>query len=375
MMIAALALVVSLFVLSAVAFRVVIHESISFSEQCQALSVLALCLALYSANNDNDEWFQLASALVLFAMFQWTRRVQIQGPPCGNANTLNLQGKFVLVTGGNSGIGLETAKFAYQCGATVIVASRNVELTNQVFAKELAQNDGVRIVVMGLDLESFAGVREFATQFTNKFPVLDVLVHNAGSMTPHHRLTKSDGIESMMQTNCLSPFLLTLLLMKSLRNSTLLKPRVICVTSSTSKLAKQIPLDDLNATQYFSIFYTYGTTKFSMNELFLELERQTNGQVSINLVHPGAVVTEIVRNLPKFMIRFRFLVRPWFKNSYEGSSSQSFLATNSAVEHVSGEYFEHSQVHAIHHADAQSRQAFFAKAEQLVGVQFNEIWK
>lgn len=205
------------FVGSAVGFRFVIHETMSTDEITQAISAFTLCLAIFFAEQHNTLPIvpSFAKLVVLLLMYQWTRRVQIQGPQCEDKNTMDLRDKVVLVTGGNSGIGLQSAKFCFQRGATVIVASRNVDLANQVFANELL-SEKARICVMRLDLESFASVREFAQEFNLKFPKLDILLLNAGVMMVERKVT-ADRWESMMQTNCFSPFLLTLLLLKPLK--------------------------------------------------------------------------------------------------------------------------------------------------------------
>lgn len=147
------------------------------------------------------------------------------------------------------------------------------------------------------------------------------------------------------------------------------------MSSSTAKLTKEIPLNDLNAETFYNIFFTYGASKYAMNQLFFELERKIGKQVAVNTLHPGAIVTDIVRNLPWWARTFRFLVRPWFKSPAEGSSTQLFVATNHALDNVSGKHFEHCQVHYCARAERDQSKLFFTQAEQAVGVTFEQCWE
>src|SRR5262245_22811805 len=118
-----------------------------------------------------------------------------------------MQGKTVLITGGNAGIGKETARAIRHRGARVIVACRNVEK-----GKRAAIEIGGEVDVMPLDLASFASIRSFAAAFLAKYDRLDVFIANAGLMVGERRET-AEGFEMTFGVNHLGHFLLTELLL------------------------------------------------------------------------------------------------------------------------------------------------------------------
>ncbi|XP_040069056.1 retinol dehydrogenase 13-like, partial [Ixodes scapularis] len=123
-----------------------------------------------------------------------------------------MAGKTVIITGGNSGIGKETAKELARRKARVIIACRNIEKARKA-APEIFEDTEQQVTIKLLDLQSFKSVREFANDIINTEPRLDVLINNAG-MTNESRnpdLTE-DGCEPCFQANYLGHFLLTVLL-------------------------------------------------------------------------------------------------------------------------------------------------------------------
>ncbi|KAH9245155.1 hypothetical protein BASA81_017377 [Batrachochytrium salamandrivorans] len=360
------AFVASVYALVVMGIRIVTHETFTADEVTQLAACLCLTVGIYLAEERGTgmEGYNVMKVLLMGLMFLWTKRVQVEGP--SESKPIELQGKTVLITGGNSGIGLETAKQLWSRGAMVIVASRNVELAQKVFELEISSG---RLAVMQLDLESFAGVRDFAQRFTSRYNQgLDIFIHNAGSLTLKRRVT-TDGFESMMQTNCLSPFLLLLLLLPVLKRS---NTRVVVVSSSSCKLFNQgFNLQaDINSVGDFNMFYTYAKSKFALNQLCFELANKIRrDQVTINLVHPGCVSTDIVRDMHWVFRHGQHLLFLFLKSIKQGSRTQVFVATNPLVAGQSGKYYEHCQAQPV--TQLASAGEFFVWAENAVGTKYS----
>ena len=160
----------------------------------------------------------------------------------------DMQGKTVVVTGGNSGIGLETAEALAGMGARVIVTARNADKGRAAVAgivERLGGDAPVQLVVF--DLADLSSVRRGASEILEQAPRLDVLVNNAGVVLSERHETV-DGFEATFATNHLGPFLLTNLLLDRLRESA--PSRIVNVASTAHNTARKgIPFDDLQTTK------------------------------------------------------------------------------------------------------------------------------
>lgn len=112
-----------------------------------------------------------------------------------------MDGKTVIVTGANSGIGIETARYLAKLGARVIMACRNLETAEKVKDEIVAETSNQNVVVRKLDLSSLQSVREFAAKINATEERLDVLIHNAGYANTFKKAVSADGIEMTMATN------------------------------------------------------------------------------------------------------------------------------------------------------------------------------
>ena len=131
-----------------------------------------------------------------------------------NTNDIEDQtGRVAIVTGANSGIGFEAAKALAEKGAHVIVASRNKQRGEDAVAGIAEAAPQATAELMLLDLASLASVKEFVTNFTDRFDRLDLLLNNAGVMMPQQREETEDGFELQFGTNHLGHFALTLQLL------------------------------------------------------------------------------------------------------------------------------------------------------------------
>src|SRR5713226_8121955 len=194
----------------------------------------------------------------------------------------SMNGKVCLVTGGNSGIGKETALGLATLGATVVIVSRDrgkgEAAVSDIRRKSGSQN--VNLIVA--DLSSIDVVRQLAQEFRSKYDKIHVLVNNAGIFLPK-RVTTADGLEATFATNHLGHFLLTNLLHANAPS------RILNITSDAHKGA-EIDFEDLMGEKKFSGFKAYGQSKLA-NVLFTyELARRLEGTgVTVNCLHPGVV--------------------------------------------------------------------------------------
>lgn len=202
-------------------------------------------------------------------------------------------GKRAIVTGGNSGIGLETARELARAHAHVTIATRNPQRGQEAADAIRAKLPDAAIESAVLDLADQASIRAFAESQT--LPIA-LLINNAGVMAPPKRLTTKDGFELQFGTNHLGHFALTGLLMPQL--SAAPSARVVTVSSIAHRGA-QIYFDDLQAEQHYNAFARYRQSKLA-NLLFgLELQRwcERNHKNIISIVaHPGVTKSNLFRS-------------------------------------------------------------------------------
>jgi NAD(P)-dependent dehydrogenase (short-subunit alcohol dehydrogenase family) len=252
-----------------------------------------------------------------------------------------MQGKTVVVTGGNSGIGFETAAALVAMGARVLVTARNADKGRAAVA-ELAQRlDGEgQLQLVVFDLADLSSVRRGAAEILELAPRLDVLVNNAGVVLSE-RAETVDRLEATFATNHLGPFLLTNLLLARIRESA--PSRIVNVASTAHASARKgIPFDDLQSEKHYAGMRVYGRSKLANILFTLELARRLEGsRVTANSLHPGTVRTGYgadgdARGLLAFGIK---ISSPFFLSPAEGARTSIYLASSPDVAGVSGEYF------------------------------------
>jgi NAD(P)-dependent dehydrogenase (short-subunit alcohol dehydrogenase family) len=247
-----------------------------------------------------------------------------------------MNNRICMVTGATSGIGLVTARALAQRGATVIVAGRDPEKGAATVAR-IQQETGNRAVELMLaDLSVQDQVRQMAREFQQRHSRLDVLVNNAGAFFWRRRLS-ADGIEMTFAVNHLSVFLLTNLLLDTLKASA---PARIVNVSSTSHRSAHIDFDDLEGRHQYRGMAAYGRSKLVLLLFTYELARRLQGtQVTVNALHPGFVATRIGQNNGWPFKLASPLLKLIARSPEEGAQTSIYLATSPEVEGVSGQYF------------------------------------
>lgn len=245
----------------------------------------------------------------------------------------------VLVTGGNTGIGKETARELARRGDDVVIGCRDVT-KGEAAAAEILATTGKKITVMELDLGSVASIRAFAARFLSERPRLDVLVLNAGLYLSDRRVTR-DGFEQMFGVNHLGHFLLTRLLEERLVASA--PARIIVVASHAHRRAKTgLDFDDLMSARSFDGWDAYGKSKLANIYFARELSRRLAKRgVTVNSLHPGVVATEFAGadDAKGFVHAFFRFGKLFLKTPAQGAATSVFLATDPSVKDTSGLYF------------------------------------
>ena len=240
-----------------------------------------------------------------------------------------MAGRSVLITGPTSGIGLVAARELARMGARVVLAARDSARASAV-ALEIARRGGTA-EVLPMDLASFASVRDAAARYAASFPDLDVLINNAGTAVRRREVT-ADGHERTWQTNFLGAFLLTRLLMPSLRRGT--QPRVVNVGSDAHRTGR-IVWDNLELARGYGGYRAYANTKVALALFTRELARREPG-VDVNVLHPGAIATNIWKPLPAPL---RWILAALLRSPESGAAPVIRLATDPSLAGVTGRYF------------------------------------
>lgn len=252
----------------------------------------------------------------------------------------------VIITGGASGIGAETARVFALRGAHVLIAARNMEAANSMKQLIVASNPKARVDVLKLDLSSLKSVRACADDFLAMNLPLNVLINNAGVMFCPYQLSE-DGIEMQFATNYLGHFLLTNLLldkMKTTARETGIEGRIVNLSSIAHLRTYEggIRFDKLNDKEGYHDKKAYGQSKLAnvlhANELSRRLKEE-GANITVNSIHPGLIMTNLMRHsftLMKMIQIFTFL---FWKNVPQGAATTCYVALHPRLQGVTGKYF------------------------------------
>ncbi|MFN0028767.1 MAG: oxidoreductase [Acidimicrobiales bacterium] len=210
-------------------------------------------------------------------------------------------GRVVMVTGANTGLGYHNAQDLAAKGATVVLACRNEARARAAMDRIAAQVPGADLHFLAIDLSSLDAVRAAAAAFRQRHDRLDVLINNAGIMAvPYQRSV--DGFESQMAANYWGHFLLTMLLMDLLPDSA--GSRIVTLSSVAHRGGlKRIRFEDIHWTAGYATRHAYSQTKLACLIFALELDRrlQSAGRQTLSVAaHPGVSETELMRSMPSW---------------------------------------------------------------------------
>jgi WW domain-containing oxidoreductase len=266
---------------------------------------------------------------------------------------ISLAGKTMLVTGCNSGLGLETMRVLALRGAQVVGTARTIKKAREACAMVTGQT-----VPLACELSDPASVRACVASVEAAGIRLEAMICNAGIMGLP-KLERVHGYESQFFTNHIGHFVLVTGLLGQLTET----GRVVMLSSTAHTRAKQggIEFDNLDGAKGYDPWRFYGQSKFA-NLLFVrELARRLAGtRRTANAVHPGVIRTNLIRHNPVLNTAAAILSPLLLKTVAQGAATQVYVATNPGVAKVSGEYFADCNV-AVPRADALSA----ATAKQL----------
>ncbi|XP_035741745.1 retinol dehydrogenase 13-like [Vespa mandarinia] len=258
----------------------------------------------------------------------------------------NLEGKVIIVTGANSGIGKETARAFAARNAKVILACRNKNRCEQARKEIVIETKNKLVYCRKCDLASQESIRTFVTRFKNENSQLDILVNNGGVMRCPKSYTK-EGIEMQLGVNHMGHFLLTNLLLDVLKQSA---PSRIINVSSNAHLKGKLQVKDLNSMKNYDPYEAYAQSKLA-NILFTrELAKKLKGtQVTVNAVHPGIVDTEITRHMTLFKnLWFKYFIKPFtwpfIKSPKQGAQTILYVALDPNLDNITGSYFSNNEI-------------------------------
>ncbi|KAG4128832.1 hypothetical protein ERO13_D09G042900v2 [Gossypium hirsutum] len=274
-------------------------------------------------------------------------------------------GLTAIVTGASSGIGTETARVLALRGVHVIMGVRNVAAGRDVKEAIVKEIPTAKVDTMELDLSSMASVRKFAADFSSSGHPLNLLINNAGIMATPFMLSK-DNIELQFATNHIGHFLLTNLLldtMKKAARTSKREGRIINVSSEAHRYTYKegIHFDKINDQSGYSNFAAYGQSKLAnvlhANELAKRL-KVDGVDITANSLHPGAIVTNLFRHMGPISGLVNIFGKIALKNVQQGAATTCYVALHPQVKGRSGEYFKDSN---IGQASAHGRNAELAK--------------
>ena len=257
----------------------------------------------------------------------------------------NLTQKTIIITGANSGIGKAAAVQLAQCGATVVLACRSAERGARAVAdvREAAHSQNVELIPV--DMASQASIRQFAGVFLERHARLDVLIHNAANFdhTLKQPTLTTDGVETIFATNHIGIFLMTHLLLDTLKASA--PSRIITVASKglVTYPFLDIEFNNLNGERKFSTQHAYYHSKQAQVMYTYDLAQRLRGSgVTVNCVRVTnvAIPDERLTHLPGWVRQIYKLKRGMSITPERQAQTYVYLAADPAVQEVTGGYWD-----------------------------------
>jgi NAD(P)-dependent dehydrogenase (short-subunit alcohol dehydrogenase family) len=256
-----------------------------------------------------------------------------------------LEGKTVIVTGANAGIGKAAAIQLAQQGACVVVMSRNAERGEKAVQDIRSASGNERVELILVDMASQHSVHSAVQEFLSRHSRLDVLIHNAANFD--HRLKTpvltEDGLETVFATNHVSIFLMTHLLLETLKKSA--PSRIITVASKglISYPFLDIEFDNLNGERRFNMQHAYYHSKQAQVMFTFDLAERLKGTgVTAHCVRVGNVAIPDTRldHLPAWLVKIYHAKRKFAMTPEKMAETYVWLATDPALDNVRGGYWD-----------------------------------
>jgi len=250
-----------------------------------------------------------------------------------------MNGKTVLITGANSGIGKAVATALAGLGAHVVMSSRSRKRGERAQSEIIRKSGNERVDLLIADLSSREGIQGLADSYRNSYDRLDVLINNAAILTSSRRVAP-DGYEMQFFVNHVAYFMLTNLLIDMLRASA---PSRIVNIASTAHSSGTLDFDDLQSEHNYKGWKTYANTKLANVVFTYELARRLEGSgIDANCVHPGVIHTNLLRNYSMVLNLLFHALQFFFKKPEEGAATPVYVASSPELEGVAGRYFRNS---------------------------------
>lgn len=231
-------------------------------------------------------------------------------------------------------------------GAHVIIAARNMDAANDAKKLILESNPNSNVDAMKLDLSSLKSVKAFADNFIATGHPLNILINNAGVMFCPYQLS-ADGVELQFATNHLGHFYLTNLLLdkiKSTAKETGTEGRIVNLSSIAHlhTYAEGIQFDGINDQSRYNDKKAYGQSKLAnilhANELSRRLQEE-GANVTVNSVHPGLIMTNLMRHSATLMKVVKMFTYLFWKNVPQGAATSCYVALHPNLKGITGKYF------------------------------------
>ncbi len=254
---------------------------------------------------------------------------------------MSMQGKICLVTGSTSGMGKVTARELASRGATVVLIGRDREKGEATQAEIRRETGNAHVDLLIADLSLLQEVRGLAAKFQKTYQHLHVLVNNAGAIYPSRHVT-SEGLETTFAVNYLAPFLLTELLVETLKASA--PARIVNVSTQVHRIGS-IAFDNLQGEKRYATMSNYAQAKLAVILSTYELARRLEGTgVTVNVMSPGQMSSENFNaGATGLLALVTKLTRPFVMTVEQGAQTEIFLATSPQVEGVTGKCFARSR--------------------------------
>lgn len=257
----------------------------------------------------------------------------------------NLDGKIIVITGANSGIGKAAAVQLAHLGACVVMACRSLERGARALVEVKQASGSEQVDLMQLDLSSRESIHHFAESFKQTYPRLDVLIHNAANfdLTLKQPVLTAEGIETIFSTNHIGVFLLTYLLLDTLKASA---PSRIITVASKGLLTYpnlDIEFDNLNGERRFSAQRAYYHAKLAQVMFTYDLAERLKGSgVTVNCVRVTnvALPDERIAHLPAWQQKLYSLKRKMSITAERQAETYVYLAADPTVQDVTGSYWD-----------------------------------